>query len=438
MRISQANKQISAIMPQTVQCRQLLLLPIAMLESFLSRAVVDNPYLEVCYETEHGAVLCGDLLSEDLFDRDGTDSGTALTLREELCGFETTSLQDALRFQASLLDLFPDEQLILDYLISCTDSSGYLREALSDIAAAVNCSVEKVENLLTVLQGFSPSGVGARSLEECLLLQVPAQVRNVDLIRRVIAESLPLVAGHRYDSLKKKYHVDAQCLWDICGFIRSLQPKPGSAYGGERVIPYVYPDASVSLHGQELELQITGSAASLIRFDRNYMKGVTDPEAVRFLRGKKEEAVSLLNSLDMRYHAMSKLLEFVILQQRDFFLAGPSHLKPVTMREAAASIGIHPSTVSRCVSGKYLQTPWGIYPMHYFFPVAVLGDQLSDETAKQEIARLIEGEDKTNPISDESLVERLFLCGIHISRRTVTKYREQLDFGNRRQRRHYL
>lgn len=439
MQIAQKQVQTPAVMPQTIQCRQLLQFSLPALEAFLSKVVLDNPYLEPLYERE-------DCVSFDTapppddevlsFAGDGeNDRAEHLPICDEICGGQGLSLRDALCFQADLLELSPADRSLLYSMIEWLEPTGYFSESLTVFSAWAGCSGEKAESLLKLLQTLSPPGVGARTPQECLLLQLPPDMPDLELASRLIQESLPLLARGRYDTLRKQYGVSEERLREVCRLICSLNPKPGTAYCADSAASYQYPDARVRVSGNQLEVTVGGHPRWLLRYDRGYMRNVTDKEAADFLQSKKNEAVRLLNSLDMRYNVLCRLLDYVALRQRGFFLAGPSHLNPLTMREAAAAIGVHPSTVSRCVSGKYVETPWGVYALRHFFPAVSIGDELTKETAKLLIARIIREEDKRAPVSDQELAERLAASGMHVSRRTVSKYREQLGIENQRQRR---
>lgn len=427
-------------MPQTVLSRQLLLLPALSLETFLAKAVLDNPYLEPCFGEDDRVILCGispsdSGNSEDFFPWQSV--GPTLLLLEELCGAASLSLQDALVFQAHLQKLSPRKMHLVEGIIGMIDDNGYFRGKLESFSETVGCTCTEAEAALHIVQGFSPPGVGARDLSECLFLQIPPSEKENSLLRRIILEDLPAVAHHRYSALERKYHVSSVCIQRVCSQILSMTPKPGAAYSADRSVPYIYPDASVRRMEQQLYLEVRGSAGSLLRFDRDYLRDVEDPEAVRYLREKRTEAINLMNCLQMRYHALYKLLRYVVDEQRDFFLAGPSHLRPMFMKEAAKDIGMHLSTVSRCVSGKYLDTPWGIYPLRHFFQTTAGKEGLSAERVRYMISGLIAAEDKAAPLRDQEITDRLAASGIYLSRRAVSKYRMQLGIGSQRERRQY-
>ena len=434
MRIVQCQSQQQIAVPQTILSRQLLLLPVFSLESFLSRAVTDNPFLELCEDGSQQVILCGAAPADHSPRQDM--SSEALPLLEEICGSQQMSLQDILCMQARMLrGISRQEQSVLEWIIQAIDSAGYLRESTEEISAATGCPRECAERLVELVQSFFPQGVGARTLSECLLLQMDPSREDAPLLRQIISQDLENLAQHRYIVLEKKYHISPAQIQDILRYIRTMNPRPGASYAVSSATPFIYPDASVRLVNRKLTLEIFGSARGLLRFDAGYMAGVTDQEAVRFLEKKRNEAICLLNSLEMRYQAMSRLLCFLMDAQREFLLQGPQFLRPLALKDAAEAIGMSPSTVSRCVSGTFLDTPWGIYPLRHLFQTESGAQDSAADTVRRAIGKLIAGEDKTAPLSDQAIAAVLESRGLTLSRRTVSKYRQEMGIVCQRMRR---
>lgn len=437
MQITQEHRQKQIAMPQTIQSRQLLTLPLISLQSFLSKRILDNPYLEPTEGIGDHILLYG--ISPDAgypFQSDGQTgrSGTELPLRKDLLHTDEISLTDALSLQIEKLSLPPDERRLLHRLISTVDEDGYLRESDEELAEFLMCSPDVISGLRRILQSLEPRGVGARCLSECLMLQADSTNRDYDLICRIIREDLPLLAQCHYQKLSDKYKVSMARIKAIRAAIRSMDPSPGCAFSGPSRTPYIFPDAQVVRHGPHLELRLRGSPQTLLHYDPHYMRDVKDREAAKFLREKQIEAVSLLHSIEMRYRAIQRLLEYLLVKQHDFFLFGPSRLRPLTMKSAAQDISVSPSTISRCAQDKYIDTPWGIFPLRYFFPTPSGNEDTSPQQISHKIAVWIEEEDADAPLSDETISNRLQSIGLYVSRRTVSKYREQLGIRGQRER----
>ncbi len=437
--LRQAQKQ--KMMPQTLQSLQLLSMPLFALKSYLGGIVVENPFLEPRYdmmETPLSAcVVNPGAVAED------EDGGSLfapgvgyLPLREQAYSHEEESLYEHLRFQAGMCAFSAQQAAVAQYLIANINTAGYLEVALEDAAARLGCDITLAEGVLRVIQGFSPKGVGARSLSECLCLQVETQAPGRDVILRLLREDLPALAERRFELLSRKYRRSRQHVQQMLDYVQSLDPKPGSRFSGARFTPYLAPDVVISLAGTQLEVWIGGSASSMLTFDQDYMRDVSDAEASEFLRKKRLEAVNLISGLAMRNRALKLLAGYLAVEQRVFFFQGASALLPMTQRKAAADLGMSPSTISRCVQGKYMGTPWGCFPMNFFFS-AGLGESTSAVQVRHEIGTLIAAEDKTAPFSDLALAQCLAGKGVQISRRTVAKYRAQLGLGGRQERIRY-
>lgn len=448
MEHSLQNKQIQKMMPQTMHSLQLLSMPIIPLQMYLGNIILNNPYLELCYDTLETPVSFYNL-QDGLF-QDPTDSESNQTTRRQpgpasrplafqdhLFAREEISLYEHLRFQAEFYPFSPQEAVLAQHLISNINSAGYLDESLDTAAAATGCSSELAEHVLKVIQTFNPCGIGARNLSECLALQVDTHIKDYDILKQILQEDLAPLAARQFSFFERKYKISRPRMQKILDYLHTLNPKPGSCFSHDLFTPYILPDIAVNLYRQQPEILIYGETSSLLSFDPDYMKGVTDPETSQFLKEKKIEASSLIGSLTMRYHALQMLVSYLVAEQRPFFIDGPEALRPMTQKQAAAAIGMNPSTICRCIREKYISTPWGTFPLNHFFSNK-LTDDCPAEVARNAISTLIAGEDKSAPLCDTDIMEQLAEHGIHISRRTVAKYRSQLGIGGQSIRIRYV
>ncbi len=232
------------------------------------------------------------------------------------------------------------------------------------------------------------------------MLQIDSGNQFAHIIRRIIEEDLPDVAQHHFSTLKRKHHLSDSQLQQVIQEIQNLNPKPGLTFCAETVAHYIYPEASIYVVDSTLKLRMKSDPRTFLVFDRNYMQDIDDAEAQSYLKAKKTEAINLLNSLNMRQAILRQLLLYLIHEQRDFFFGGKSHLRPLSMKEAATALGVHPSTITRCVRDKYIETPWGVLPLRQFFQTSSGNEELSVEYAYQLILQLIDSESKSAPLSD--------------------------------------
>ena len=346
------------------------------------------------------------------------------------------SLYDHLRFQADIHAFSAREAAVARHMISRISDAGYLEESIEDAAAETGCSQTVAENVLGVIQGFTPAGVGARNLSECLRLQADPKLPEYAMLIRILHEDLDALANRRIDYLARKYKTTRQQVQKLLDYVRTLNPKPGSCLSSARFTPYVIPDATIARDGQQLEVWVAGKASALLSFDPCYLKGVADADAAEFLKQKQQEAVNLINSLNMRSRALELLVGYLAVEQRAFFMDAAAALRPLTQKKTAADLGMSPSTISRCARDKYIATPRGCYSINYFFPSGLEGG-FSSAQARDEVGALIALEDKADPLNDLAICEQLSAKGIEISRRTVAKYRAQLGLGGRLERLRY-
>jgi RNA polymerase sigma-54 factor len=355
------------------------------------------------------------------------------------------SLEDHLRRQISLLDTDPHVREICENIIANLDWRGYLEYPLEEIVASMEtpASPEEAEQALSLVQKLEPPGVAARSVEECLLLQLDESIEDAEFVRLVIEKHFEDVLRNRYPKVVKSLGCTMERLKDAVQQIGRLNPIPGALFG-EEAAPHVLPDLRVELVDGEYRVILEDAALPSLRICSYYarrlqQKGL-DPKTEQYLKDKLQSARWLIDAIQQRRSTVFNIASAIVEAQRDFFEKGPMHLKPLKMQDIADQVGVHVSTVSRAIAGKYVQTPRGIFSLKYFFTGGVEkedGEMESWEVVRQKLVQVIESEDKSNPLSDEQIAEELADQGIDIARRTVSKYRKVLGIPSSRRRKEY-
>jgi RNA polymerase sigma-54 factor len=345
----------------------------------------------------------------------------------------TGSLTDHLMWQLGFADLTDEERAVGSLIIGNLDEGGYLDEDLESIANAVGIELELAEKVLHRIQNFDPVGVAARSLSECLLVQ--AHFADVDdpLVLKIIEHHLDLLQRKDYRGIGRLEGVSIEEVAVAAGVIGSFEPRPGRQFSEEQAI-YITPDIYVHKLGDEYHVVLNEDGMPKLRVSATYRSVLNRengaPKETRdYVRDKLRSAVWLIKSIHQRQRTIVKVMESIIRFQRAFFDRGTEYLRPLNLRDVAEDIGMHESTVSRVTTGKYAQTPHGIYELKFFFNSSigtVDGDAIASESVKQKIREIIRNEDARKPLSDQRIAEILKQAKINIARRTVTKYREAL------------
>ncbi|MDB5718062.1 MAG: polymerase factor sigma-54 [Sphingomonas bacterium] len=351
-----------------------------------------------------------------------------------------TSLRDHLLAQAGTM-LSGRALLIASHLIDQIDEAGYLATGLLDIAQRLGAPLTLVEQVLGVIHGFDPTGVGARSLGECLALQAKEVDRHDPAMARLL-DNLDLLARGALPQLRRICGVDEEDLSDMIAELRAYDPKPGLRYGGERP-QAVVPDLFVARTRGGWAIELNSATLPRVLVNRSYYvelsSGRQDKAGKAWLSECLASANWLVKALDQRARTIIKVATEVVKQQEGFFLHGVEHLRPLTLRTVADVIGMHESTVSRVTSNKYLSCERGLFELKYFFTSGIQasdgGEAVSAEAVKSHIRALIAAESAGDILSDDKLVDLLNAKGFDIARRTVAKYREALGLGSSVQRR---
>lgn len=335
----------------------------------------------------------------------------------------------------------PRERMIGAYLIDQVNESGYIVTDLAEVAERLGTDVEDVTGVLKVLQTFDPVGICARSLKECLALQL-ADRNRLDPVMELFLENLELYARREIDQLMKICGADREDITEMLEDIRACNPKPGAAFGGETVVPII-PDVFIRQRSDGgWAVELNSETLPRVLVNQQYYSEVSqigDPSAKAYLSECLNNANWLVKSLDQRARTILKVASEIVRQQDNFLVNGIQYLRPLNLKTVAEAISMHESTVSRVTSNKYIATPRGIFELKYFFTSAIAssegGAAHSAESVRHRIKDLIEQELPNNVLSDDNIVDILKQQGIDIARRTVAKYREALHIPSSVQRR---
>jgi RNA polymerase sigma-54 factor len=345
------------------------------------------------------------------------------------------NLTDHLAWQLGMSDVSPAVKDIGAFIIGNIDEDGYLRATNEEIAASGPHDPADVEKAVAAIQSLDPIGVGARDLRECLLLQLEFLEVDNTLVESIVRDHWDMFMQRHFVQIAKALGIDMKTLEGVVEIIKHLDPKPGRKYSNERAI-YVEPDVYIQKVGDDYvivlnedgmpKLRINGSYRSML----NSMDSKSDGETVNYIKDKIRSAVWLIKSLDQRQRTIYKVAESIVKHQREFLEKGIDYLRPLVLRDVADDIQMHESTVSRVVSNKYMHTPRGLFLMKYFFHSGIdsdTGEDISSLTVKKKIQGFIDGEDPRKPLSDSKIMKILNDEGINIARRTVAKYRDELN-----------
>ncbi len=377
----------------------------------------------------------------------GSGGGKAASFDDEASNLEayiaeTHSLHDHLERQLGMGATSAADHMIGLILIESIDDAGYMRESVDEIAERLSAEPQDVERVLKLIQSFEPSGVGARTLAECLTIQLREKDRFDPAMAALIA-NLDLLAKRDFAGLRKIARVDDEDLADMIAEIRRLDPKPGLIFGSRASEP-VTPDVFVTRASDGgWNIELNSDALPRVLANKSYYtrisKAAKDAEGKAFVDDAWMNANWLTRSLEQRARTILKVSSEIVRQQDGFFLHGVTHLRPLNLKTIADQVSLHESTISRVTANKFMVTPRGIFEMKYFFTAsiqAVTGAEAhSAEAVRYRIKQLIDGESPEQILSDDALVEKLNAQGIDIARRTVAKYREALRIPSSAMRR---
>ncbi|MDX2181441.1 MAG: RNA polymerase factor sigma-54 [Bryobacteraceae bacterium] len=362
-------------------------------------------------------------------------------------GFETfaaapVTLADHLERQLSLVVLTPEIRDAAQVIIGNLDANGYLTIGLEEVAELAGCSLETAEKALEEVQSLEPAGIGARDMRECLLLQLESRRSVGGVAWRMVEEHLPLVESRDWKTLAKAMGRPVEHIEIAFEVIRKLDPRPGEKYStpGAR---HIEPDVYFIKEGNDYFVQLNDEEIPQVRLNPQYRRMIDkdqepDKSVRNYIRERMTSAYQLIKNIEQRRQTILKVCQTILERQTDMLDRGLDFLRPMMIKDVAAEIGVHPSTVSRAVANKYAHTPQGVIELRTFFSEAVQGPsggEMPLATLKRKVKKMIEDEDRAKPLTDDRIVELLKAEGIAVTRRTVAKYREDMNIPSTHQRR---
>ncbi|PYI89672.1 MAG: RNA polymerase sigma-54 factor [Verrucomicrobia bacterium] len=353
------------------------------------------------------------------------------------------TLQQHLMSQLNQQVLNANDRKTAELIIGNIDDNGFLQTTPEEMALNTGIPQEDFEHMLTLIQSFYPPGVGARDLQECLLIQLKRAGKGNGLEYKIIAEHMQDLGKRRFPEIARRMGVTVEQVQKCANNIAQLEPRPGAIFA-EAPKNYVVPDVTVEKINGEYQIILNGEQIPHLRISNTYKdimaKEGNGNEVKDYIRDKIRSGKFLIKSIHQRQQTISNIAHQIVSRQREFFEHGSSQLKPMTMVQIADAVGVHETTVSRAISGKYMATPQGVYEMKYFFTPGYQtssGESMSNTSVKEAILDLVKNEDGNAPLSDKEIVEILSKRGIPIARRTVAKYRTELNILPSNMRRKY-
>lgn len=416
------------------------------LQEYIEKEVQENPLLEVKYNKKEDKLHHKEIIKYLEFD-DYTHNNYVRNDDEEVSPFNfistKKSLKEYLKEQISEIDEKGSIKCICNYIIENIDSKGYLGVSTEDISKEICISLNLVEKALAIVQSLEPYGVGARDLKECLKIQLYQKgIENLKLFY-IIDNHLEDIGENRYNVIGKSLNitpVEAQKYGDI---IKRLEPKPSSGFYTGEEVNYIIPDAYIKKIGEKYYIIMNDDVVPRLMINNTYKSIINkneDKNAVEYVKNKLDSAASLIKSIENRKSTIYRVLESILEIQKEYFDYGDKYLKPMTLKEIADNLNIHESTVSRAIRDKYIHTSGGTIKIKNLFTTSIQGiisDNMSSNNVKKLIFDFIDKEDKKNPLSDQYISDKLKENSINISRRTVTKYREEMGIKSSKGRKRF-
>jgi RNA polymerase sigma-54 factor len=427
---TQQQKQVQRLaMTQTLQQSiQMLQYNVEELQDFLKQKELDNPLITVEMTTEKPtSKISGDSNGHEAF-MNQIASDTERSLFDYLLDQVHLTMRDT-----------PLRRLVL-LLLDYVDDNGYLRISNEEVIEKTGADEIAVIDAVTLLQQLDPPGIGARSLQECLMLQTENDEGSPEQAYLILEESFDELVNRQWDKIAKKYDIQLTDVQDVFDYVRTLTPNPGAGFGKQEH-SYIIPDLIFRVENGEPHLAQSKASRPKVSFSQQYfeqLKQGVDEEVKDYVTEKKKEYDWISKSLTQREDTILRVGKIIFEQQREFFLSQTKELNPLLLRDVANKLHLHESTVSRAVNGKYISTPFGTFELKSFFSNAVNSESdVSADAVKEKIRRIIEEEDKKKPISDAKIEKNLKDDGVAISRRTVAKYREAIGIPSSSKRKRF-
>ncbi|PIU51935.1 RNA polymerase sigma-54 factor [Candidatus Desantisbacteria bacterium CG07_land_8_20_14_0_80_39_15] len=444
--IKQGLKQEQWMKLQMMQFMKILQLPTLELQQFVQNELEQNPVLEISERKDEAVEK---IEEEEVEFKPQEESPPLSSFPSEKRESTTKILEVSTPTKASLHEYLM-EQLsfnvkdfkklkIGEFLIGNINERGYLCITVEDASQILKTDTELVEKTLKIIQGLDPPGVGARNLSECLLIQLKNLHLDdgcIKLAQQMVERHLEDLAMGKFNKIAKDLNAKEEDIRNINQKISRFNPHPGETYGQSRT-RNVMPDIIVRQENGDYEVVVNSGLIPRLHINPLYQKMLLEknPSAKKYLRGKMNSALFLIKALGQRQELLYKISLSLVKIQRDFLDKGVGYLKSLNMEEMAKIQQVHPSTISRAIADKYIQTPRGIFPFKFFFSQAVNGSDVSSNSIKKRIDSLVKGEDKSRPLSDLKIAKKLKEEGFNLSRRTVAKYRQDLNIPSTLKRR---
>lgn len=442
MDVSIQQTQKLALTPQMEQSLSVLQMGTEELNQCIEEEVLSNPMLDYAKEPEKKEVRRSQGEGIGYYSRKKTEDTDYQSYLNAIADekSEDTELAEYLRMQLYTKKISPRRQKIGKYLIECLEESGYLKMDMDELAKGIGLSKEELEREIRFMQTLEPCGVFARDLKECLLLQVEGEEQMQRQARLLIEKYLDEIAQNKIPQISKQTGLTTAEITKTIQYIKEeLEPVPGRGYGCANRNEYIYPDITVKEDEKGYRIILNKEKVHTLELNREYLPmlgQVHSSEENKYLKEQYQKAKILLRNIGKREETLAAVAEAIVDWQREFFEKGKASLKPMNLLDIAQELDVHESTVSRAVRAKYLECRWGIFELKYFFSNKTSdGNNCNVLTCIQEIIR---SENKQKPLSDAKIAEQLEKKGIRISRRTVTKYREQMQIPNTQMRKEYV
>lgn len=442
MDVSIQQTQKLALTPQMEQSLSVLQMGTEELNQCIEEEVLSNPMLDYAKEPEKKEVRRSQGEGIGYYSRKKTEDTDYQSYLNAIADekSEDTELAEYLRMQLYTKKISPRRQKIGKYLIECLEESGYLKMDMDELAKGIGLSKEELEREIRFMQTLEPCGVFARDLKECLLLQVEGEEQMQRQARLLIEKYLDEIAQNKIPQISKQTGLTTAEITKTIQYIKEeLEPVPGRGYGCANRNEYIYPDITVKEDEKGYRIILNKEKVHTLELNREYLPmlgQVHSSEENKYLKEQYQKAKILLRNIGKREETLAAVAEAIVDWQREFFEKGKASLKPMNLLDIAQELDVHESTVSRAVRDKYLECRWGIFELKYFFSNKTFdGNNCNVLTCIQEIIR---SENKQKPLSDAKIAEQLEKKGIRISRRTVTKYREQMQIPNTQMRKEYV
>ncbi len=402
--------------------------------SYLEEETLNNPLLEI--QSPNSA-----LVKENLYTTTSPSRFNGEKDQDSVLNYysdELTLIDDLLMQLNTLKDLPQSLKDAARLLIELLDSNGYLWIDLKEVANSYNINEDTITKALEVVQNFEPKGVGARSIKECLLLQLNKEDK---LSVKIISHYLQELADNKLEAIKTKLKVSLDQVIDAVDTIKSLNPKPGASYATNEFTKFIVPEAIIKIVDQQLMIEFYDELIPKVKVNPDYqsLHNQVDLETKKYIQEKTSDVRNIQYSIQNRKTSIRKVITYLVNFQQDYFLKGPKHLKPLTQKDLAEHFDINESTVSRAIKGKFLYTPSGLLEIKGLFSESLsLNQNTTKNTVYSYIEQIISAEDKAKPLSDNKITEKISEKGITISRRTIAKYREELGIENKQKRKIFI